>query len=126
MAAWCGRRDVAALLLEMGVHPGAHREDDRQTALHVAAYQGDVELVELLVRHGAPLDVTDAVYGTPPTVWALHAWLVENRPDAQPYIRILHALIAAGARIQPEWLDSDRLRAEPALHAAMLRAAGAA
>ena len=57
-------------------------------------------LVELLLHHGAPLDVTDAVYGTPPMVWALHAWLVEDRPDAPAYARILLALAAAGAKVE--------------------------
>jgi hypothetical protein len=123
MAAWSGRREVISLLLDLGVDPGARRAHDRQTALHVAAFQGDTELVDLLLRHGAPLDVTDAVYGTPPVVWAKHAWLIENRPDAEAYTRILLALVAAGAKVERDWIDHDRLRADPALHAALLRAA---
>lgn len=123
MAAWSGQREVVALLLELGVNAGAARAQDRQTALHVAAFQGDAALVELLLRHRAPVEVTDAVYGTPPLVWALHAWLVENRPDAAAYTRILHALVAAGARVSRSRLDDDRLRADPALYQALLGAA---
>jgi Ankyrin repeats (3 copies) len=123
MAAWSGQREVIALMLELGADPGARREHDQQTALHVAAFQGDRALVELLLRHGAPLEVTDTVYGTPPVVWALHAWLIENRPDAEAYTRILHALVGAGAKVKRERLDHDRLRADPVLYAALLRAA---
>jgi hypothetical protein len=100
------------------------REHDQQTALHVAAYQGDAELVELLLRHHAPVNVTDQVYGTPPLIWALHAWLTENRPEAETYARILRALVAAGAKVKRERLDDDRLRADPDLYSALLRAAG--
>lgn len=123
MAAWYGQREVVDLLLESGVDPGTQRADDGQTALHVAAYQGHVALVELLLRRGAPLDVTDAVYGTPPMVWAMHAWLVENRQDAKPYSTILLALVSAGAKVKREWLDDDRLRADTGLYSALVRAA---
>src|SRR5262249_36927057 len=96
----------------------------RETALHAAAYRGDPELVDLLIQHGAPLDVTDSQYGTPPMVWALHAWIEENRPDSQPYVHILLALANAGATVKKEWLEKDRVRAESALYATLHRAAG--
>jgi hypothetical protein len=123
MAAWSGQRDAIALLLDLGVNPGARRTHDGQTALHAAAFQGDVALVELLLRHQAPLEVTDKVYGTPPMRWALHAWLVENRPNPDDYAAIVRALAAAGARVRPEWLDHDRLRADGDLYAELLRSA---
>lgn len=123
MAAWYSQREVVALLLDGGVDPGAARGEDGQTALHVAAYQGDAPLVEMLLGQGAPLDVTDRVYGTPPMVWALHAWLEESRPNGAAYAAVLRALAAAGARVKREWLDDPRLRADAELHAALLRAA---
>jgi hypothetical protein len=115
MAAWYGRGDVIALLLELGVDPAVRRPEGGQTALHVAAYQGDAELVELLIAHAAPLDLPDAHFGTPPLVWALHAWLKESRPDAEPYRQIVRALVAAGAKVRAEWIEDDRLRAETEL-----------
>lgn len=123
MAAWYGRHEVVSLLLDSGVDPGVARGDDGQTALHVAAYQGDVALVERLLQRGAPVDVTDRVYRTPPLVWALHAWLEEDRPDGTTYAAILRALAAAGATVKQEWLDAPRLRADADLHATLLRAA---
>ncbi|MBL0178226.1 MAG: ankyrin repeat domain-containing protein [Gemmatimonadetes bacterium] len=122
MAAWYGQRDAIRLLLKLGVDPALRRPEGGQTALHVAAYQGDAKLVELLIQHGAPLDLPDAQFGTPPLVWALHAWLKEDRPSAAPYIRILTALVAAGATVKPEWIADERLRAEPTLFAALLAA----
>lgn len=123
MAAWYRQREVVALLLDHGVDPGAARGEDGQTALHVAAYQGDAAMVQLLLRRGAPLDVTDQVYRTPPMVWALHAWLREDRQDGMAYAAILRTLAAAGAKVQREWLDDPRLRADAELHAVLLRAA---
>jgi len=124
MAAWYGQREVIARMLDLGVDAGARRASDGQTALHVACYQGRAELVELLIGRGAPLDVGDSVYGTPPLVWAFHAWLKEGRSDQAPYVRIVSALVVAGARVQLAWLDHERLRAEPELYARLRQAAG--
>ncbi len=122
MAAWYGKREAIELLLELGVDPGATTSADGRTALHVAAYEGNVELVELLIRHGAPLDVADREFGTPPVVWALHAWLRESRPDAEAYKRVLLALAGAGARVEREWLEDDeRLQDDPRFHEALMR-----
>jgi hypothetical protein len=124
MAAWYGRRDAIDVMLELGVDPAVRRPHGGQTALHVAAYQGEAEVVDLLLRHGAPLDLPDSVYGTPPLVWALHAWLKESRPDDASYRRIVRALITAGAKVQAEWIDDDRLRADGELNAILVAALG--
>jgi hypothetical protein len=121
MAAWYDRREVVAWLLDRGADPASHSPEAGSTPLHVAAYLGYAELVELLVERGAPLDVIDAVYGTPPLVWALHGWLVEARGPAQRYQAVLRTLAEAGAQVKSEWLDDERLKAEPELYAALLR-----
>lgn len=117
MAAWYDQRDAVRFLLDHGVDPGARRSHDGDTALHVASYSGSPALVELLIERGAPLDVTDSVYGTPPLVWALHAWLAESRRNAEDYKAILRLLAGAGAKVERKWLDDDRLRADPELYA---------
>lgn len=110
MAAWYGRRDVAAILLDHGLEPGA-RGTDGKTALHVAAYLAHVALAELLVERGAPLDVVDETYATPPFVWAMHAWLVEKkRGRDDDYRAVLRLLARAGATLEPEWLEDERVR----------------
>ena len=119
-AAWYGQRDVVAYLLDHGVAPGA-RGTHGNTALHVACYSGHPETVALLIGRGAPLDVLDVVYRTPPIVWALHAWLVENRTDAAACKSILRMLAEAGAEVPRERIEDARIRGDAALHAVLSR-----
>lgn len=119
MASWYGRREVVALVLDHGVDPGARDPDDGKTALHLAAYQGDLPLVRLLLALGAPIEVLDDCYHTQPLVWALHAWLVEGRGDAVAYRDVLLALASAGAGVRPEWIDDKRIRDDAELDAAL-------
>ncbi|MGE5927635.1 MAG: ankyrin repeat domain-containing protein [Gemmatimonadota bacterium] len=123
MAAWYDQREAIACMLDRGVAPGARRPSDGNTALHVACYSGYAELVVLLIARGAPLDVLDHVYRTPPCVWALHAWLVENRTPADRYKVILRMLADAGARIPRERLDDPRITSDAELHATLARRA---
>lgn len=121
MASWYDRREVIAFLLDQGVDVGARAAKSGETALHIASYLGNSALVELLLERGAPVNVTDAVYGTPPLVWARYAWLTEGREDAGRYRTVLRKLADAGAEVKPQWLDDDRLRADPDLYAALSR-----
>ena len=125
MAAWYDRREVIAYLLDRGVDPGARRASDGSTALHVASYSGYPPLVGLLLSRDAPVDVPDAVYGTPPLVWALHAWLAEGRRNAEDYKAILRLLAGAGAKVERKWIDDERLRADADLYAALESRVGA-
>jgi hypothetical protein len=101
-----GHTEIAAFLLEKGVDRGA-RDDAGQTGLHLAAHGGHVETVRFLIARGAPLEVTN-VYGG--TVLGQALWSAANdsggwggnNPDAD-YTTIVEDLIAAGARVDPEW-----------------------
>jgi hypothetical protein len=123
MAAWYDQRDAVALLLDLGVDVAGRRAHEGNTALHVASYSGYPALVRLLLERGAPVEVTDYVYGTPPVVWALHAWLAENRRNADDYKAVLRLLVEAGAEVKRKWIDDARIRADPALFAALERRA---
>jgi hypothetical protein len=120
-AAWYDQRDAVALLLDRGVDVASRRPHEGSTALHVASYRGYPALVALLLERGAPVNVTDRVYGTPPLVWAMHAWLAERRSNAADYRAVLRLLADAGAEVKAERLDDERLRADPDLYAALLR-----
>ena len=120
MAAWYDRREVMRFLLDHGVDAGTRTVPDGDTALHIASYLGNASLVELLLKRGAPVDVIDHVYRTPPMVWALHAWLAEGRPTGT-YPTVVRMLADAGATVKAEWLEHERLRAEADLHAALSR-----
>jgi ankyrin repeat protein len=123
MAVWYGHTDVVEFFLGRGFDPAWKVEGDgeRRTVLHVAAYQGRASIVEVLLRHAAPVNVPDDVHGTTPLVWALHAWLVEGRKDQAPYRAVARLLAEAGAAVKPEWIDDDRVRADPELYAALMR-----
>ncbi|HEX6368291.1 MAG TPA: ankyrin repeat domain-containing protein [Longimicrobium sp.] len=127
MAVWYGHTDVVEFFLGRGFDPawtvGGHGE--RRTALHLASYEGRVAAVALLLRHAAPVDVTDESYGTTPLVWALHAWLVEGRKDQAAYRAVVRLLAEAGAAVRAEWIDDDRVRADPELFDALMRRAAA-
>ncbi|MEV4311658.1 ankyrin repeat domain-containing protein [Actinocrispum sp. NPDC049592] len=64
------RVEPIELMLDMGFPVNAVRPSDGATALHVAAYSGQPELVSLLLARGADLDVVDTRYGSTPRQWA--------------------------------------------------------
>ncbi len=125
MAVWYEHRDIVACFLDRGFDPGWKVRDDgeNRTALHLAAYEGRVEIVELLLHRQAPVNVIDDVYGTTPLVWALHAWLVEGRKDQERYRSVVRMLAEAGAEVKAEWIDDDRVRVDPELFGALMRRA---
>ena len=122
MAVWYGHLDVTAGILRRGFDPSwkVGGPGEGRTALHVAAYEGRAPLVELLLRSGAPVDIADDRYGTTPLVWALHAWLVERRSDEASYRAIVRMLADAGSVVKAEWIDDDRVHADPELHRVLI------
>jgi len=81
-----GHTDIARALLDAGEDPnrfhplGGHSHG---TPLHQAAGYGYMELVRLLVEHGARLDLKDVLWRATPAEWAHH----ENRHEAEAYLR---------------------------------------
>ena len=65
------RRPLVELMLDLGVDPGGAGEAGI-TALHVAAWRGNVELVPLLLSHDAATDARDTTYHERPIEWARH------------------------------------------------------
>jgi len=73
-ASLCGRLEVVRLLLDRGTRidampPGSHWT---ATALHAAAGQGHVAVVELLLARGADASIRDARYQSTALGWAQH------------------------------------------------------
>jgi ankyrin repeat protein len=126
MAIWYDRAEVVRVLLDRGFDPGwtVRGDGEGRTALHLASYEGRVGMVESLLRRGAPVNVADDRYGTTPLVWALHAWLAEGRRDDESYRAVVRLLAEGGAVVKPEWIDDQRLRADPALFDLLARRAG--
>jgi hypothetical protein len=102
MAARYGRSDVLRHLLDVGVDVAAL---DGMTALHWAAGRGDLDMIELLIQHGAPLEQKNVYGGTvlDSTLW--FAYNVDPRELAHnDYPAAIDMLIAAGSRtdVYPE------------------------
>jgi ankyrin repeat protein len=120
-ACWYGHPDVVDFLLEHGMDVGARLSvhGEGQTALHVAAFAAQVNVVKVLLRRDAPVNVTDTTWGTPPLVWALHAWSEEPKASPERYHEVVAMLVAAGAVVKPELLDDEKVRADPKMLAAL-------
>jgi hypothetical protein len=95
-----GRTSVAAFLLQnrMEVVAQPHGE----TGLHWAAYGGHSDIVKLLLKREAPVDIKDKRYGATPLVWGLHGWCYPP-PEAKRarYHQVIALLVAAGAKLDP-------------------------
>lgn len=90
------------LLLEQG-WPVTAALDNNQTALHYAAWHGNLAMVRALLQHNAPVNVFETEHGGNPLAWALHGSLHSWHREKGDYPGVAHALLAAGAEIpKPE------------------------
>ncbi|MEP6495045.1 MAG: ankyrin repeat domain-containing protein [bacterium] len=101
-AAEFGRIAAVELLLDLGVPVGSKDTDD-MTALHHAAAHRHIDVVKLLLRRGAPLEVRNTWGGT---VLDSTVYFAVNQPIAHPaptpgnsYPSIIETLIGAGADV---------------------------
>jgi len=81
-----------------------------ETGLHWAAYGGHADIVQLLLKRGARVDIKDKSFDGTPLGWALYA-CGESRPGPKRnrYYKVVSLLVAAGAQVNPAWLnESDR------------------
>ena len=118
-----GRTEVVEFLNDRGVDVGARLPDQGifrgHTGLHLAAFGGHVETIRALLRRHAPVDATDGTFETTPAMWALYAWGEEPQAPPERYHAAVELLVDAGATIKPEWLDQEKVRADPKMRAAL-------
>lgn len=77
-----GRRDLVRWLLTQGASPNVRAAaQSRHTALHSAAWNGDLEMVRLLVEAGADVRARDEEHDATPEGWAETAVTVTGNPD---------------------------------------------
>jgi len=109
-----GNNDVVTFLLDYGVDPAAGADVD-MTGLHLAAHEGHLDTVKLLLAHHAPLEAKN-VYGG--TVLGQTLWSVIHHPMPE-HREIVETLVAAGAKVGDDWFTGNRgidellLRARP-------------
>jgi len=74
--------DLVRWLLGQGADANArHTGLSRQTALHNAAWNGDLDMVRLLVTHGADLHACDGEHDNNPRGWAQTSARITRNPD---------------------------------------------
>ena len=98
-----GYNDVVAFLLDYGVDPAVGAGVD-MTGLHLAAHEGHLDTVKLLLAHNAPLEAKN-VYGG--TVLGQTLWSVIHHP-MPAHREIVETLIAAGAKVGDDWFTGNR------------------
>jgi len=79
-----GHHDLVAWLLQKGANVNAgHDWGSRATALHSAAWNGDLRMVKLLVEAGADVNARDEEHNNTPAGWAMVSIEVSNNPDCK-------------------------------------------
>jgi ankyrin repeat protein len=116
-AASLGAEEVGLRLLQAGAKPQV-RGLFGETALHWAAMLGEDRLVGSLIE-GSDLNLKDGEYKSPPLGWAIHGWCDQPAGSHGRHREVIALLVSAGARVEPEWLQSEKVRADPAIFAAM-------
>lgn len=98
------RNNTSALktLLQSG-WPATATLDNNQTALHYAAWHGNLAAVNALLEHGAVVNIFETEHGGSPLAWVLHGSLYSWEKEKGDYPAVAQALLAAGASIpKPE------------------------
>jgi len=97
------------LMLTIGL-PVDARSQHNATALHWAAFQGNAEMIELILRKNPPLEVTDKDFQSTPLGWAIygseHGW----HPEAGNYAATVEALLRAGTKPPQEAAGSAEVK----------------
>jgi len=116
-AASLGAEDVGLRLLAAGAKPGV-RGLFGETALHWAAMLGEDRLVAELIK-GTDVNLKDDKYNSPPLGWAIHGWC--ERPDGNHgrQRKVVTLLVAAGATVERQWLEHEKVRADAEMLAAL-------
>ncbi len=91
-----------------------------ETALHWAALLGENRLAARLIE-GSDLNLKDEKYKSSPLGWATHGWCNPPAGNQGRQREVVAGLVAAGAIVERELLDSDSVQANPAMLAALQR-----
>lgn len=88
-----GHHALLEWLLACGANPNARAVGaSGQTALHSAAWNGDLRMVEILVSHGADVSALDQEHRSTPKTWAEVSIKVSNNPKCAEVVAYLEKM----------------------------------
>jgi len=93
------------LMLAIGL-PVDARSQHNATPLHWAAFHGNVEMAELILRRNPSLEVTDRDFNATPMGWAIHGSENGWQRETGNYAAVVEALLRAGA-MPPQKIDGS-------------------
>ena len=122
-----GHANAVKFLLDRGFRPDGNFMQ-RETGLHWAAFGGHADIVDLLLRANAPVNMKDKRFDGTPLGWAIYGWS-NPAPESREtlYYEVVERLVCAGAVVDREWLDSPnrgsslgkKLRGDPRMLATL-------
>jgi hypothetical protein len=120
-----GHTDVVRFLFERRFKPDWNFRHG-ETGLHWASYGGHAEIVELLLKTDAPINVKDQTHKGTPLSWAVYGW-GNPAPEFEDtrYYEVVEHLIRAGAIVDWEWIESSSSAAKLRGDSRMMAALGA-
>jgi uncharacterized protein len=116
-AASLGAEEVGLRLLNAGAKPGL-RGLFGETALHWAALLGEDRLAGRLIENVDP-NLKDEKYKSSSLGWAVHGWCDPPAGNHGCQLEVVRLLVAAGATVEPEWMESEKIASSPAMLAAL-------
>lgn len=116
-AASLGAEEVGLRLLNAGAKPGL-RGLFGETALHWAALLGEDRLAGRLIESVDP-NLKDKKYKSSSLGWAVHGWCNPPAGNHGRQLEVVKLLVAAGATVEPEWMESEKIASSPAMLAAL-------
>jgi uncharacterized protein len=116
-AASLAAEEVGLRLLDAGARPEL-RGFFGEIALHWAALLGEHRLAERLIS-GSDLDLKDEKYNSTPLGWAVHGRYNPPTGNQGKQCEVAALLVSEGATVEPEWLESEQVRADTAMLAAL-------
>ena len=114
--------DVGIRLVEAGAD-AMRRGIFGETALHWAALLGENRLAQKLIPV-SEIDLKDEKYNSPPLGWAIHGCYENPKGDQGKQREVAALLIVAGATVEPAWLKSKHVQADPVMFSILTRGTG--
>lgn len=107
-------------LIKQGADPNARSTvQSKQTALHAAAWNGDLPMVKLLVAAGADPEARDQQYDATPLGWAETSIDISKNEKCQDVVDWLSGqLQRGGSPVPPEDVPAKRVEWKPIMEAA--------